>query len=234
MVIRIVCAACGAKLDAPDRLAGKKGKCPKCGEIFRIPIPEAVSSAPSAAKPMTPKPKKQSSAIHFDDAPGLNPTSGFPKRIHIDNIYVILSSNRVTAFLKYGEGWQLNVGHGFANARQENGMLPEVGDFVLVEGNVKQTDNGRRLAGIQFFKIGKASDLQSLTRDEGEILEKLVDRTTLNGSQKKQLLLYIRERFFPSFTEDALDVIEYLTGEDFHSQQVGDCQCENTIGLRSE
>ncbi|MBQ3453488.1 MAG: hypothetical protein IKF77_06075 [Thermoguttaceae bacterium] len=227
MVIRIVCAACGAKLDAPERLAGKKGKCPKCGDIFQIPTPEA-------AKPVPPKPKNKPSAIQFDDAPALNPTSGFPKRIHIDNIYVILSSNRVIAFLKYGEGWQLNVGHGFANAKQENSMLPEVGDYVLVEGNVKQTDNGRRLVGIQFFKIGKASDLQSLTRDEAEILEKLVDRTTLTGSQKKQLLLYIRERFFSSFTEDALDVIEYLTGEDFHSQQVGDCQCENTVGLRTE
>ncbi|MBO7722890.1 MAG: hypothetical protein J6S27_03810, partial [Thermoguttaceae bacterium] len=102
MVIRIVCAACGAKLDAPERLAGKKGKCPKCGDIFQIPTPEA-------AKPVPPKPKNKPSAIQFDDAPALNPTSGFPKRIHIDNIYVILSSNRVIAFLKYGEGWQLNV-----------------------------------------------------------------------------------------------------------------------------
>lgn len=230
MVIRIVCATCGAKLDAPDRLAGKKGKCPKCGAIFLISSPGTVNAKTETG---TRKPTKPS-AIHFDDSPSLNPTGSFPKRIHIDNIYVILGSNRVTAFLKYGEGWQLNVGHGFANARQENSMLPETGDFTLVEGNVKQTENGRRLVGIQFFKIGKSSDLGALTRDEGEILEKLVDRTTLNGSQKKQLLLYIREHFFASFTEDATEVIEYLIGEDFHSQQIGNCECENTIGLRPE
>jgi phage FluMu protein Com len=48
--MNICCVFCGKKLEAPDNAIGKRGKCPRCGEIFDIqsfdPVPsvETVDS----------------------------------------------------------------------------------------------------------------------------------------------------------------------------------------------
>lgn len=231
MPIRIVCAQCGVKLDAPDTLAGKKGKCPKCGTIFRIPVPDAPAvpmEQPAADK------KNESSTIVVSDLPSLNSTAGNPKRLEWNNLYVVLGSDRIVAYLKQGEGWQLNVGKGFVSARQENQMIPEQGEFVLLEGNVHETENGRRLVGIQFFKINGRADLMAISRSDGEILEKITGRTTLLLTQKRQFLTFLRDHYFPAFTDDAPEIVDFLLGEDFHSEQIGDCACENTDGLPHE
>ena len=237
MSIRIVCA-CGSKLDAPDSFLGKKGKCPKCGAVFLIqpsaaptPKPAAPTQKSAAATPAAVKQTPSPDKIIVNDLPSLLHTEGFPKRIERLNLYVILGSDRVIAFLKAGEGWQLNTGHGFSNARQENQLIPGQGTFALIEGIVHETENGRRLVGIQFFKLDGRACLLAIARNESEILEKITGRTTMTLSQKRQLLLYIRDRFFADFTADAPEIIEYLTGEDFHSEQIGDCACENTDGL---
>ncbi len=39
MPLDVTCPNCGAKLKAPDTMAGKRGKCKKCGAGFRIPGP---------------------------------------------------------------------------------------------------------------------------------------------------------------------------------------------------
>jgi hypothetical protein len=44
----IVCHGCQSKIRVPDRAAGKKGKCPKCGTILTIP---AAAPPPDAAAP---------------------------------------------------------------------------------------------------------------------------------------------------------------------------------------
>ena len=60
MPIRVQCQ-CGQSLNVPDNLAGKSGKCPKCGGVIRIPgaggssTPQ-VASKPTAAKPVAAKP----------------------------------------------------------------------------------------------------------------------------------------------------------------------------------
>lgn len=35
--MKLVCTNCGGRLNIPERLYGKKGKCPKCGEVISIP-----------------------------------------------------------------------------------------------------------------------------------------------------------------------------------------------------
>jgi len=236
MAIQIICTGCGTKLNAPDAMAGKKGRCPNCRTVFRIPLPEqaAVSMAGSAASAEKSEAGKQSSLIHVDSLPSLNPTRGFPKRMGLHNLYVIMGADRTAAFYKLEGGWQLNVGRGFASARQENSMVPEQGGFTLVEGIVRETENGRRLFGIQFFQIGGEGSLTAITRDKDEILNKLTGRTTLTLPQKRHFLSFLRDQYFPSFTEDAPEIIDYLIGEDFHSKQVGDCRCDNTEGLPLE
>lgn len=228
MSIRIVCSRCAVKLDAPDAMAGKKGKCPKCGTIFRVPVPEVK---PISMVKAVVSNKKESSEIIISELPSLRPTVDFPKRLEWNNLYLLLGKDRVVAYFKQGEGWQLNVGKGFANARQENTMIPEQGEFVLLEGNVRETENGRRLIGIQFFKITGRADLMAIARTDEEILEKIAARATLTLTQKRQFLSFLRDHYFASFTDDAPEIVEYLTGEDFHSERIGDCACENTEGL---
>lgn len=224
MTIRIRCQKCGVKLDAPDSMLGKKGKCPKCGTIFRV---ADAQTAPAPVQPKTVEP----TGVVTNEQPSLIHNEGFPKRFGLNNFYVILGRDRIVAYFKSGEGWLLNIGSGFTGARQENQLIPDQGDFVLVEGIVRSTEEGHRLFGTQFFKIAGRGDLSPIGRGDEEILEKLSARTTLTLSQKRHLLRFLRDRFFPDFTEKAPEVVDYLLGEDFHSEWVGDCRCENTAGL---
>src|SRR5438552_17608004 len=46
MSIPIRCEPCDADLKVPDRLAGKKAKCPRCGEVIPVPASsEAIMAA---------------------------------------------------------------------------------------------------------------------------------------------------------------------------------------------
>src|SRR5690349_1409986 len=62
MAIEFPCARCGQLVRTPDSAAGKKGKCPSCGQVQRIPSsetppppkPPAQPAAPSASPPPAP------------------------------------------------------------------------------------------------------------------------------------------------------------------------------------
>ncbi len=45
MPIDITCASCGTKAIVPDSAAGRTGKCRRCGQQVRIPIPQLVGDA---------------------------------------------------------------------------------------------------------------------------------------------------------------------------------------------
>lgn len=56
MPIAIRCAACQTQLKAPDHLAGRAAKCPKCGTAIAVPAiaaPPAPAAAPAAPRPAT-------------------------------------------------------------------------------------------------------------------------------------------------------------------------------------
>ena len=44
-MIRVVCESCGARLRGPDKSAGKKIKCPKCGKKIPVPRPDTEPEA---------------------------------------------------------------------------------------------------------------------------------------------------------------------------------------------
>src|SRR5437762_285003 len=50
--MQVTCSNCQSKIRVPDAAAGKKGKCPKCGNIIAIPAAEAPAenAAPGPAK----------------------------------------------------------------------------------------------------------------------------------------------------------------------------------------
>src|SRR5258708_31160700 len=62
MAIRVTCPACGAGLRVSDEAAGKRGKCPKCGDPIIVPaaepdpaddlVPIPLAEEPSAPTPM--------------------------------------------------------------------------------------------------------------------------------------------------------------------------------------
>ncbi len=54
MTIEFSCGGCQYPFRVSDSLAGKKGKCPKCGEIS--PIPMASVGSPISAVPPPPRP----------------------------------------------------------------------------------------------------------------------------------------------------------------------------------
>jgi uncharacterized Tic20 family protein/Zn-finger nucleic acid-binding protein len=67
MPIEVACPACDAKLKAPDALAGKIVKCPRCSEKILVERP-----APSAAVATVPKPRPMNLSIEERDEPENN------------------------------------------------------------------------------------------------------------------------------------------------------------------
>lgn len=43
MPIAVLCPKCSKKLSAPDAMAGKKAKCPHCGQVMQLPVPRPAA-----------------------------------------------------------------------------------------------------------------------------------------------------------------------------------------------
>ena len=54
MLIVLDCPGCGKRYEIDAALAGKKSRCKQCGEVFKIPVPTAVSAPPPTSKPPRP------------------------------------------------------------------------------------------------------------------------------------------------------------------------------------
>ena len=204
MTIRVVCKNCGSKLDAKDELRGQTRRCPKC-------------SAPVLIEPVLASPSSTSNvSLSNEDAPGLKQI-----RMKQDNLYLVLGSDKEIAFWKANEGWFLNVGNGYQSIKRVPDNIPDVGNYVLVEGYVKLTEAGRRLMGLRFRALHGRGVLTALLRSETEILEKAAEGIALTQAQKRFVLQHIRQHYFFEFTEDAPEITEYLTGFDAHAHEVG-------------
>jgi hypothetical protein len=47
MALHVQCAGCGGKFQAPEKLAGKRVKCPKCGQPLAVPDPQSAAARPA-------------------------------------------------------------------------------------------------------------------------------------------------------------------------------------------
>lgn len=204
MTIRVVCKNCGSKLDAKDELRGQTRRCPKCSTPVLI---EPVLASPSSTSNVS---------LSNEEAPGLKQI-----RMKQDNLYLVLGSDKEIAFWKANEGWFLNVGNGYQSIKRVPDSIPDVGNYVLVEGYVKLTEAGRRLMGLRFRALHGRGVLTALLRSETEILEKAAEGIALTQAQKRFVLQHIRQHYFFEFTEDAPEITEYLTGFDAHAHEVG-------------
>jgi hypothetical protein len=50
--ISVTCPACESKIRAPENMAGRKAKCPKCGQSVAVPLPSGPASDPSKSVPV--------------------------------------------------------------------------------------------------------------------------------------------------------------------------------------
>lgn len=198
MTIRLFCKKCGSKLNAPDELRGQVRKCPKCSS----PVLIEEASAPQT--------------VSVEEEPRLKIPQLKP-----DNLYLILGSNKEIAYWKFPDGWLINLGTGHQSIKRAPEQIPDTGNYVLVEGYVKNTDHGKRLSGLSFSALQGRGVLKALLRSDVEILTKTAGHTTLTQPQKRFVLQHIRNHYFFDFTEDAPEIIEYLTGFDSHSYVVG-------------
>lgn len=75
MGIRFFCDQCGKKLNIKEELAGKKGRCPKCSSVIRIPTKSVDEQTASQTNPSTtgqnpqPQPTSMTSASSAPDEP---------------------------------------------------------------------------------------------------------------------------------------------------------------------
>ncbi|MGI6401141.1 MAG: hypothetical protein ACOX0A_03370 [Thermoguttaceae bacterium] len=203
MTIRVTCKNCGSKLHAKDELLGQTRRCPKCKNPVLIEPSDPVAATPAVENP------------EAEDV-GLKQL-----QLRQDNLYVILGVDKEVAYWKANEGWFLNVGNGFQSIKRVSEQIPDVGNFVFVEGYVEQTPEGRRLRGMRFRALHGRGVLNALIRSETEILEKASEPTTLSQAQKRFMLQHIRQHYFMEFTDGAPELIEYLTGFDAHAHEVG-------------
>jgi len=55
-MIQTECKGCGQKLKVPDDMAGKRARCPSCGDPVKVPGASAAASSPERPPPATPPP----------------------------------------------------------------------------------------------------------------------------------------------------------------------------------
>jgi hypothetical protein len=53
MAIELTCEGCGRRFEAPDRAAGRKGRCPACGQEIAVPVPDEGAEAVPVGETVT-------------------------------------------------------------------------------------------------------------------------------------------------------------------------------------
>jgi len=222
-MIRVKCPGCGSRLQAQERLAGKAAKCPKCGT--KVAIPKASEQQASDQTAASAGEREPAAA---DQAPAGQqvvaaaeeqlPIPVLPERLDRQAFYLICDRSKLIATWEHnGQGWQINVGTGFASAARNSDRLPNQGDFKLVELILENTEQGRRLVGIHCYALARYWALPALARGDDAIIDKLTGPAGLTREQKDLIRQVLRERFMPEVWRDARAVLDYLASTDYHS-----------------
>ena len=202
-MIRVKCPSCGAKLDARDDLAGKTRKCPKCKNPITIPQPKAE--------------EEPTPIIFMSSATDRLPSKTFLERLNRNNRYVICDKTMVIATWKNdGQGWMIRAASGFVPARRDSRSLPHFGDFVLVELEMDQTDDGLRLMAINSFQLVTRFALTKLEKSDDDIVHAITDHATLNREQKFALRQVLKEEYLREVWSTP-EILEYLGSADFNT-----------------
>ena len=130
MTIRVTCKNCGSKLTLKTSSRSNLAVAPSAKTLSNRAFD------PVAATPAVENPEAEDVGLK-------------QLQLRQDNLYVILGADKEVAYWKANEGWFLNVGNGFQSIKRVSEQIPDVGNFVFVEGYVEQTLEGRRLRGMR-------------------------------------------------------------------------------------
>ena len=214
-MIRVVCPNCQSKLNAKDELAGQTRKCPQCGAPVLIAPSETPEGSSSIESP--------------DDGPHAEPRSEpvlganlrlaeVPSRLDALSRYWICDQSKLVAAWKNdGQGWMLKTRAGMVSAKRNRDMLPNRGNFKLVELRLVETEQGHRLQGITSYQLATSWALTSLNLGDHAILSKVTGPGSLSKEQKAVLRLEIRDQLMHDVWKDAENVLQYLSDTDYHS-----------------
>ncbi len=218
-MIRVECPECGSWLKAKDKLAGKTTKCPKCGGQLQIPAPDD----PRADDPLqvTSDDESQAEDLVHDVLDHELPPVEAPERLAWHNRYLLCSSDKLfAAWESNGHGWMLKTNAGYVRAKQNMAVLPNQGNFTMVELKMSATEGSHQLKSIRSFRISPRWAIPVLARNESEILSTVRGPSGLNKPQKAAVMRYLRESMMPEMWHAAGEIVDYLGNTDFHSQGV--------------
>jgi len=217
-MIRVECPECGSWLNAKDKLAGKIRKCPKCGG--QLQIPELDDTRADDPFQVTDDDSQADGVVHDVLDHELPPVEA-PERLAWHDRYLICASDKLfAAWESNGHGWILKTNSGYVRAKRNMEVLPNQGDFTLVELKMGASDDSHRLEAIKSYRIAQRWALPLLARSENEILSKIRGPSGLNKPQKAAVVRYLRESMMPEMWHAADKIIDYLGNTDYHSQGV--------------
>ena len=199
-MIRVICEKCQSQLDAKDELLGQVRKCPKCQNPVKIELVQDKDI------PVTPE---IVSDIIFDEAEGLKP-GRFPSELDFRNKYCICSNDAVVAIWELGKGWSYKAGQGFVSAAKNREIIPEKGDFTLVEIVVREMDDAKRPCEINAYKLNSRWALPEIASGNDSILAKIQNESQITSNQKKFVLDYLRTVYMPDFLYQSKELIHFL------------------------
>ena len=190
-IFQIHCPSCGSKLNAKASMEGQTRNCPRCKTSILIQryydLDDPAVGSPDSTMPTESVVRAQT--------------------LEFQNRYFILGLDRLIAAWEGNTGWYVNVGSGFAPARNNMAAVPDQGIFAFVEMMMDAGIPHR----LNISKISSRGALTVLFRDAHAILGKLEEPTELTAAQKDVLLRYLRQIFMSSVLDGADNVIAYLT-----------------------
>ena len=211
-MIRVICRACGAKIDAKDQLLGQTRNCPRCSApILIVPADQPPPSSTSAATVVGPQPAQDVA----------QPEIGHPEaptRLVRANRYLVCDSSKVIAsWENNGQGWRLRTDHGFVSAARNRDKIPGEGDFRLVELGMAAVGADHRLHTIRIYQLARRWALGALARGDDAICKSITGPGSLLRAQKDSVRQHLGEHYMRTVWGDAKKVLDYLADDDYHS-----------------
>lgn len=112
MPIPVSCSSCQAKINAPDHLAGKKAKCPRCSAVLQIPgsAPAPVQTPNPGTKPVAATTPRASTSATAPPKPRVKPAATTAPPVEAGSALPLLSFEELKIPPRYRRGIEKEVG----------------------------------------------------------------------------------------------------------------------------
>lgn len=230
--IKVRCPGCQVVMKAKADYAGRVIKCPACKTPFIVPKADGDGLEPPIhvlMKLADIEAKKQTEAEEEASIPHVEIIEveaiqrvEHPVKLDRTNRYMVLDGTRLLAYWDLKKGWQLGTtGGSLVPVKGNTDMLPQQGDFRLIELQMADDGGISRVAGLRIFQLAKQYSLTKLRGDENAILATITGTTGLMHSHKKILMQAFKNHFPRAAWAENKAIYDYLLGDDSQSSEVG-------------